>query len=226
MKNPSSLGPMFGATYRVIAALVVALLCATYVQLLTGVTGVADAAGSTPGVQDIKSWFGACESDDVPALENMLQTHPTLLNIKMEDSGYTCLMLSSLSGSPNAADFLLTKGANPKIEEKDGYTPMHGVGFQGRFNVLPVLLAHGLNPSDKHRDGYTPIHRAAWGTTERHTETVRALLEAGVSPFEVSKEGKTARQMSNNKATQKLLKKWEKKERAMRAEKAAAEPDL
>jgi hypothetical protein len=29
------------------------------------------------------------------------------------------------------------------------------------------------------QDGYTPIHRACWGRQQRHTDTVKALLEDG-----------------------------------------------
>lgn len=57
---------------------------------------------------------------------------------------------------------------------------MHGAGFQGRAEIAKQLIAHGLNPSDRHVDGFTPLHRACWGQEQRHTETARVLLEAGV----------------------------------------------
>ena len=41
-----------------------------------------------------------------------------------------------LSGSTEAVAFLLEKGADFRIGEKDGYTPPHGAGFQGRADIV------------------------------------------------------------------------------------------
>ena len=45
-----------------------------------------------------------------------------------------------------------------------------------------MLIEHGLDPNERHSDGYAPMHRALWGQEQRHTDTVRGFLEAGVSP--------------------------------------------
>ena len=71
----------------------------------------------------------------------------------------------------------------PRPLNGSGYTPMHGAGFQGRAEIAKLLIAHGLDPSDRHSDGFTPIHRACWGREQRHADTVRVLLKAGV-PFD------------------------------------------
>ena len=69
-------------------------------------------------------------------------------------------------------------------------------------------------------DGFTPIHRACWGGEKRHTDTVRAFLEAGVPHDEPASNGQTPVQLvRGNPATQKLLKQWAKKG------KKADEPD-
>ena len=103
---------------------------------------------------------------------------------------------------------LLEAGVDTSVGEKDGYTPMHGAGFQGRAEIAKMLIKHGLNPSDRHGDGYTPIHRACWGGEARHTQTVKALLEAGVSPEERSSNGKKPVELTQNTATRKLLHEW------------------
>lgn len=59
--------------------------------------------------------------------------------------------------------------------------------------------------SDRHRDGFTPLHRACWGGEPRHTDTVRVLLEAGVSPFELSADGKRPIDMTRRRETRELL---------------------
>ena len=94
-------------------------------------------------------------------------------------------MHAVLGGSLESVKYLLSKGADTSIGEKDGYTPMHGAGFQGRYEIAKVLIDHGLDPRDKHSDGYEPIHRACWGREERHMQTVKVFLDAGV-PFDKS----------------------------------------
>jgi ankyrin repeat protein len=101
---------------------------------------------------------------------------------------------------------LLEKGADVTIGEQDGYTPTHGAGFQGRTEVMSLLLKHGLNPLDQHKDGYSAIHRASWGKEQRHTDTVRVLLEEGNVPYDLkAANGKTPMEMTQNPATLALL---------------------
>lgn len=93
------------------------------------------------------------------------------------------------------------------VAYSDGYTPMHGAGFQGRAEIMKLLIEHGLDPLDAHKDGYTPIHRAAWGKEERHTETIRVLIDVGNVPhdFKAPGSGKTALEMTKNPSSIALL---------------------
>lgn len=70
--------------------------------------------------------FKAVEKDSVEDLEAHLKADPTQLNAIGPD-GQTPLMNAVLTGKVNAVKFLLSKGADTTIGEKDGYTPMHGV---------------------------------------------------------------------------------------------------
>jgi len=91
------------------------------------------------------------------------------------------------------------------IGEMQGYTPMHGAGFQGRDEIATLLILHGLDPSDRHADGFTPLHRACWGREERHTETVRALLRAGVRPNEAAADGSFPCEHTSNFSTAQVI---------------------
>lgn len=114
-----------------------------------------------------------------------------------------CLVV--LSGNLDAVKVLLEHGANVEIGEQDGYTPMHGAGFQGRAEIARVLIEHGVPPSSKHKDGFTPLHRACWGKEQRHADTVRVLLEAGVNAGELSDAGTMCRDVTTNPATLSVL---------------------
>merc|ERR1712187_902519 len=129
------------------------------------------------------------------------------LNSPEPGSGQTPLMASVLAGADKSVKFLLEKGADATIGEKDGYTPFHGAGFQGRAEVAKHLLAHKLDPSDRHSDGSTPLHRACWGREKRHTDMVRFLLKtAKVDPMEKDSKGKTCLDMTRNDNTKTYIK--------------------
>mmetsp|Transcript_5142 Transcript_5142/g.13363 ORF Transcript_5142/g.13363 Transcript_5142/m.13363 type:complete len:191 (+) Transcript_5142:61-633(+) len=118
-------------------------------------------------------------------------------------SGQTPLMKAVLMGKLQAVKFLLDRGADPSVPEKDGYTPMHGAGFQGRAEITRVLLAHGLDVNDIHTDGHGPVQRAMWGSRPGHTETARIMLEAGAKL--------TGNERPSTPATIALLKEWKGK---------------
>lgn len=97
---------------------------------------------------------------------------------------------------------------------------------------MPILKEHGLDLLDTHKDGFIGMHRACWGQEQRHTDTVKAFLEAGVSntnmPFDAcsltdscnyscmigvpydypDKNGKTPIELTRNPKTKKLLEQW------------------
>ena len=62
-----------------------------------------------------------------------------------------------------------------------------------RVFILKLTNLIGLDPLSRHSDGYIGMHRACWGGEQRHTDTVKAFLEAGVpwdSPAVDPKTGK------------------------------------
>lgn len=149
-------------------------------------------------------YHDAIAAGDDATLKQLVTSKPALLNA-VGPGGQTPLMNAVLSGNVNAVKVLLAANADVTIGEQDGYTPMHGAGFQGRAEIAKLLIAHGLNPSDRHSDGYTPLHRACWGGEPRHTETVRVLLQAGVSPHEKAANGGQPVMMAQGNPKTKLL---------------------
>ncbi len=79
----------------------------------------------------------------------------------------------------------------------------HGAGFQGGAKLF---IEYGIHTLDVHSDGYIPMHRACWGQEDRHTDTVRVFLEAGVPVRNKAENGKACWQMTKNKETKKLSK--------------------
>ena len=167
--------------------------------LLALITGAAFAS-------PVADLFAAVRNDDPAAIEAALAAGAGIDSIG--DGGQTPLMAASLGGSARSVALLLSRNADATIGEKDGYTPLHGAGFQGRAEVARLLLKDPRVPNEAHRDGFFPVHRACWGPEQRHTDTVRAFLEAGEFDRK-TRDGKgLAEVCARNKRSQALVADW------------------
>ena len=140
--------------------------------------------------------FDAVAKNSMTELKAALKADPGALNTP-GPGGQSPLMNAVLSGKAVAVKFLLRKGADTTVAEKDGYTPMHGAGFQGRAEIAKLLIDHGLDPFDVHKDGSNPMQRACWGSEERHAQTVRVFAESGASAEQL-KQCKTSNQATKS----------------------------
>ena len=100
------------------------------------------------------SIFDAVGSDSMDLIKQALKDDPGALD-QTGPGGQAPLMNAVLMGKPKAVKYLLKKGADPSVPEKDGYTPMHGAG-------------EPLVPPPHHT---TPHHTTPHHTTPHHTTT-------------------------------------------------------
>lgn len=151
----------------------------------------------------------ACRGDSVLAVEAVLNsTAPDLLLTLLNSRGgfgHTPLIAAAVAGSDDIIRFLLRRGADVHERDSEGYSALDAAAFHGRAKVAGTLVKAGLNPNEIHADGYAPLHRAAWGLEKRHTDTVKALLRKGHVMVR-SRDGKTAQDLTKNKATLRVLK--------------------
>jgi ankyrin repeat protein len=97
-------------------------------------------------------------------------------------SGNTPLFESVLKHHVHSVALLLKRGANPRLINVDGCDALDAAAFGGCAMCAHALIEAGLDPKTVHHDGFNALHRAIWGDTPQHTETVKVILEAGVSP--------------------------------------------
>jgi len=153
----------------------------------------------------------AIHEEDMEIVKLAIQ-EGAIINQIFTKSKQSPLMTACLKGNLEIVKYLFENGADPKIGESDGYLPMDGVSFQGRVDVAKYLIEEQKLDFDYlHTDGYAPIHRACWGKEQRHTDVLKVLLDAGVSPERKSavlKDGKvlTPLDITTNEASIKLLK--------------------
>ena len=74
--------------------------------------------------------FAAVKRDSMEDIKAALAADPSALD-RTGPGGQSPLMHAVLMGKGAAAKYLLKRGADVSVAEKDGYTPMHGAGFQG-----------------------------------------------------------------------------------------------
>ncbi|CAL8320797.1 unnamed protein product [Merluccius merluccius] len=112
--------------------------------------------------------------------------------------GRTMLASAALVGSVDVANLLLTRGADPLIEDHQGQTPLSLASRQGHIGILAELLnwaklqeAENVARMLEHADseGWTALRSAAWGG---HSEAVHQLLDAGADVDGCDSEGRTA----------------------------------
>lgn len=114
---------------------------------------------------------------------------------------WTALHAAAHKGRVEIAEFLLKKGANVNVKDKDGYTPLHNTadsflkGFPrkrtevDRNRIAALLLTYGANVNATTNIGDTPLHRAA---LTNNVGLVQLLLANGANPNIQQSQGMTS----------------------------------
>ena len=179
--------------------------------------------------------FQAVMSNDPEVIDRTLGMPDADIDIPGPE-GQTPLFFAVMKGKIKAVKRLLLRGANARMLQDQGFGPLDAAGFMGRHKIAKVLLAHGLDPNEMRQDGFNSLHRAIWGNTQAHTETVKVLLEAGVSPSRYAKAAKYGAQtqemlvrpidmVEHNSETLALLKQWVAQEDQRAQDDASLEVD-
>lgn len=101
-------------------------------------------------------------------------------------NGYTPLHFLATMGGPDAARFLVARGALPLMADSDGRTPLHIAARNGKVDVAAALLEAGVPvdilTNDEARS--TPLLFALAGDDDTKTQAmVRFLLANGADPL-------------------------------------------
>ena len=95
----------------------------------------------------------AVQDGDLEGVERAIAADSSALNI-IGPGGQSPLMHAVLGGKTEIVKFLLEKGADTSIAEKDGYTPMHGAG--NTLDTPQIQLTVGCRVPGPRRDRQAP----------------------------------------------------------------------
>lgn len=101
----------------------------------------------------------------------------------------TPLIVASLEGQGEIANYLLQRGADIAARNAGGLSALHAAAYAGHRDIVALLLAKGADVNDAtNRFGVTPLHVAA---EENRLAVVELLLKQGADPSAVERNGYT-----------------------------------
>lgn len=131
------------------------------------------------------------EENNKDVLDALNATGPTVVNTRDFSSRETALHIVAKKGNLLYLRFLLQKGADPNLRDKDGNTPLMDAVSAGYGDLIGPLVAARANVNQGNESGETPLIRAV---QRRDPAMVRELLAAGADPDQAdSLAGKSAR---------------------------------
>lgn len=135
-------------------------------------------------VSSFGQFYGAAENGDLKYIQEVnildLISYANQDNIK---TGLTPLMAASMNGRAKVVDYLLEKGANHEIKDKNGYDALFMSAEEGQTGVLKVYKARNIlqiNINNQYGEYKRTMLIAA--SIKGHENTVEFLLEEGANP--------------------------------------------
>ena len=114
----------------------------------------------------------------------------TIVNARDISTGESALHFVVQRRDPTWLRFLLGKGANPNLADKNGETALQRASNLGWAEGVEILVKAGASIDLSNSAGETPLIAAVH---RRDTALVRTLLAAGANPDRSDNSGRTAR---------------------------------
>eukprot|EP00026_Physarum_polycephalum_P018986 Phypoly_transcript_20799.p1 GENE.Phypoly_transcript_20799~~Phypoly_transcript_20799.p1 ORF type:complete len:176 (+),score=41.76 Phypoly_transcript_20799:88-615(+) len=124
---------------------------------------------------DVDVLFAAGKRNNTALLNEYIAQKGPKVDLSAVDSlGNSALHYSSGSNHHDVTELLLSKGANPNLQNKtSGETPLHRAAWGNHTDLVKLLIAHGANPTIANKNGQKPVQVAK-------TKELRAIIESAV----------------------------------------------
>lgn len=114
----------------------------------------------------------------------------TVINARDISSGEGALHIVAARRDAVWLRFLLAKGANPNLADRNGVTPLQLASNLGWSEGVEILIGRGAAVDQTNSAGETPLIAAVH---RRDVALVRVLLKAGANPDRSDNSGRSAR---------------------------------
>jgi ankyrin repeat protein len=143
---------------------------------------------SHPPQASAQTIFQAVREGDEAAVRRLLEEDPEAVH-RADEYQRTLLHHAAGYGRAEIVGLLLSRGADPNVQDHEGHAALHLAGIYGRDDVVTALLEHGGELDLELRDDYgrTPLLLVA---RESGSEVAaRALLSHGADPDALDRFG-------------------------------------
>ncbi|MDZ3832133.1 MAG: ankyrin repeat domain-containing protein [Sphingopyxis sp.] len=121
----------------------------------------------------------AVENRDGTKASDALKDDPSLVNTRHPDSGETALAIATRRRDTNWVRFLLSKGADPAIADRQGVTPLMHSALLNFTDGADALIERKAPVDQANRRGETALILAV---QSRNAAMVRLLVRSGANP--------------------------------------------
>ena len=130
------------------------------------------------------------KSEGNEVVDMLADPSTTIINTRDLSSGETALHITVSRRDATWTRFLLQKGANPNVADKNGVMPLQIAVSLGFNEGVEALLDGGANPNATNSTGETPLITA---TLMQNVSMARLLLDKGANPDRADRSGRSAR---------------------------------
>lgn len=161
---------------------------------LIGLAAAALALGSPAGAQNTSEGYqflkAVKERDGTKVAEALTRPGSTVINARDLTNGESALHLVTQRRDETWLRFLIGKGANPNLADRNGVTALQMAANVGWSEGVEILIGAGADIDLTNSAGETPLISAVH---RRDVALVRALLKAGANPDRSDNSGRSAR---------------------------------
>mmetsp|Transcript_7569 Transcript_7569/g.27823 ORF Transcript_7569/g.27823 Transcript_7569/m.27823 type:complete len:430 (+) Transcript_7569:302-1591(+) len=120
-----------------------------------------------------KKLFAAAAAGSLSTIKKLRGKDVIKVHTSVDDRGRSALHLAARGGFADVVRYLLQKGADVNLQDKDGDTPMHHSTRYLRFDVNVILNEFGARTDIRNHEGSTALQLAANSMAAKQEQVAR-----------------------------------------------------